>query len=516
MRNKDARRAGGWFVIGSVAACVMAVCPGGQAQAVSADESSKAAGVATALLSPDDTGLREDLAWLIDRRVLSLPLSTWPLPAALLAPALAAAGERSWPAVDADALGRVERALARQTAPVSAGLDVNSARHPALDGNPAAAGAADATLSVRTHGERWSARLQMNVHAHSLSSSGQQGSLSGSYVAVALRSTLLSFGAVDRWWGPGRYTSPILSNAARPFPALTLRRARDDAPQPNWLRWIGPWGYEFSVGQLRHYEPARTRTLGLRLYTRPLPGLEVGLSRHIEWGGRGLPDGLQALRDALLGNSNIDDPERREREDPSNELAGFDLRLSHVDSGDRAWVGHVQLIGEDEANKLPSRFITTAGLQLKHPWRSGRLEWSVEGTDTVRRRLLGLLDGGRRQAAYTHGAYTDGYYHQGLPIGAHFGGGGRIFTGGLSWVPDCRQTCRRYRMTAFTGKVSERELQPINASFGETGDVHGLSARMESQARGFDWYLGLSVQRYRAGPRPDAGLQFGIELPLQR
>lgn len=244
--------------------------------------------------------------------------------------------------------------------------------------------------------------------------------------------------------------------------------------------------------------------------------MEVGLSRHIQWGGAGRPDSLSAIADALLGRSNIDDPDRREREDPSNELAGFDLRVSHVDADGRAWVGHAQLIGEDEAGMLPSKSIGTAGLQFKHPWQGGRLEWSVEGTDTLTRRLFGTRKGGERQPAYTHRTYTDGYYHQGLPIGAHIGGGGRLHTAALLWVPPCTSPCRRWRLTAFDGHVSEAGPEPVNASFGTTGDVQGLAMRLESRATGLDWYLGLSLQRYTAGPRPDAGVQFGIELPLQR
>jgi hypothetical protein len=513
MHKNSGGRAGHAFRAG-VVACVWAT--GACAHAQAGGDAGAAAAAGPALLSPDDAGLREDLAWLVDRRVLSLPLGTWPLPAVIVESALAEARRREWPAIDADALARVERAVARQIAPVTAGLRVNSARHPALDGDRAAGGLADASLGLRAHGERWSLRLQLNAHAHSLSTPTQRGSLSGSYVAVALRSTILSFGAVDRWWGPGRYTNPILSNAAQPFPALTLRRARDDAPASRWLGWIGPWGYEFSLGQLLDYEPARTRTVGLRLYTRPLAGLEVGLSRHIQWGGRGRPHGLSALRDALFGNSNIADPDLRESDDPSNELAGFDVRLSHVDSSGRAWVGHVQAIGEDEAHRLPSRYILTTGLQLKHPWRNGRLEWSAEGTDTMNRRLLVRQTRDDAQPAYTHGTYTDGYYHQGLPIGAHIGGGGRIVSAGVLWVPPCGGPCRRWRLSVFGAQVSQTGREPVNASFGERGNVGGLALRMDTQAAEADWYVGLSLQHYPAGPRASAGLQFGIEVPLQR
>ena len=32
----------------------------------------------------------------------------------------------------------------------------------------------------------------------------------------------------------------------------------------------------------------------------------------------------------------------------------------------------------------------------------------------------------------------------------------------------------------------------------------------------FDWNVGVSLQRYRAGPRPDLGLQVGFEMPIAR
>ena len=175
--------------------------------------------------------------------------------------------------------------------------------------------------------------------------------------------------------------------------------------------------------------------LGMRVYARPFAGVELGLSRHLQWGGEGRPRGTRALADAVLARTNVEDAERGS--DPSNELAGIDLRLAGRSEGGWAWVGHAQLIGEDEASKLPSRRIATAGLQLKQPWCDGRLEWSVEGSDTLLSREFGLGSGRAPAPAYRHGSYVDGYYHDGLPIGAGIGGGGRLFTLGLAW-PGCR------------------------------------------------------------------------------
>jgi hypothetical protein len=466
-----------------------------------------------ALLLPTDRGLRDDLAWLVDRRVLSLPLGTWPMPASLVRTQLRAARGRPWPAADADALERVEGALARSLAPARAGLRIDTARHPSLDGEASARGAARAHVAVQAHRTGWSARLQFDVLADSLSDPGREASLAGSYAALALPGTLLAAGVVDRWWGPGRTASPVLSNAAEPFPALLLRRAVDDAPSPRWLRWLGPWGYELSAGELLDYTPSRTRTIGMRVYARPLHGLEIGLGRHLLWAGAGRPSGWDALGDALTARSNVE--QGSGREDPSDELAGIDLRYSHLDEAGRAWVAHAMTIGEDEADHSPTRRVTTAGLQLKLPWRDGRLEWSAEASDTRLGRMFGLGDDLDR-AAYRHSVYVDGYYHGGLPLGAAIGGGGRLLVLGLDWLPACARECVRYSGAAYSGSVNEFGPQPINAAFSDHGRIHGLSLRRVATSRtlGLDWNVGVSLQRYRAGSRPDVGLQAGFELPI--
>ena len=458
-------------------------------------------------------GLREDIEWLVDRGVLDLPLSTWPMPLALLQPALWSARQRAGAGPDADALGRVERSLWRQRAGASALLRLNTARHPSLDAGARARGSAEAALVLHAESARWAAQLQFNSIAEPIGHSGRNVLLAGSYVALSLPTAQLTLGEVDRWWGPGRYSSSILSNAAPPFPALILARTLDAAPPHRWLSWIGPWGYELSLGQMRDYRPADTKLIGLRLYARPWRGWEIGAVRHIEWGGAGRPDDPRALWDALLARTNVEDAMRHT--DPSNELAGVDLRISGRANAGWVWVGHAQLIGEDEAGKLPSRRIATVGAQLKHPWRTGRLEWSIEGSDTMLSRELGLgLERGSPQPAYRHGAYIDGYYHDGLPIGAGIGGGGRLYTLGLGWVPACAAECRRVRLAVFDARLSERGPEPLNAAFGKQGALRGLNFEVAAATATFDWSLGLSVQRYPAGPRPSVGILASVRRPL--
>lgn len=54
---------------------------------------------------------------------------------------------------------------------------------------------------------------------------------------------------------------------------------------------------------MRDYRPPGTQMLGMRVYARPFAGVELGLSRHLQWGGEGRPRGTRALADAVLART---------------------------------------------------------------------------------------------------------------------------------------------------------------------------------------------------------------------
>jgi hypothetical protein len=57
---------------------------------------------------------------------------------------------------------------------------------------------------------------------------------------------------------------------------------------------------------------------------RPIPSLEIGLSRSAQFCGDGRPCGLSEFWDLFIGNDNDQSLE----EQPGNQLAGFDARWS--------------------------------------------------------------------------------------------------------------------------------------------------------------------------------------------
>jgi hypothetical protein len=472
-------------------------------------------GGSPALLDAGDPALRSDLAWLADRGVLQLSLSTWPTTVSLVEDAIAQCDCTGLYPEDLEALAHVKRALQRARArSVTLGLRLNSARHPAIDPLVPARGRGQLSVAAQEAGDDWAVRLQGNGVAQPLAASDSRATLDGSYAAFNGPGLVVALAAVDRWWGPGQHASPVLSNAAPAVPALLLRRATETPFESPWLSWVGPWSYELSIGRLQHYQPSGAYTLTMRLSARPLPGLELGASRYIYWGGAGRPTSFGSLWRALTGDSNVDDPATET--DPSNELAGLDMRWSPPILMGPSLSIYGQVVGEDEANASPSHLIGTFGVEAKQPVAGHRLEFTLEASDTELGRLWGMADGRHAAPAYRHSAYPQGHYHQGLPIGAFFGGGGRSLGAGLSWVPPDNGHGLRFHVRGWRAWLGERGFETVNTAYGHTGRLDGALLRVQGDtaASGLRWHAAVSVQRYAAGPRRSVGLQAGIELPI--
>ena len=73
------------------------------------------------------------------------------------------------------------------------------------------------------------------------------------------------------------------------------------------LAWIGPWQYQAFAGQLQDYDAVPdAKLIGLRVTAQPLPYLELGASRAMQWGGGDRSESLSTLWNAIKGNDNFD------------------------------------------------------------------------------------------------------------------------------------------------------------------------------------------------------------------
>jgi hypothetical protein len=281
--------------------------------------------------------------------------------------------------------------------------------------------------------ERFAARVKITGVADP--DDDQDVRFDGSYVGVNVGNFMISAGYLERWWGPGWDGSLILGSNARPIPSVTVERNYTDAFKSRWLSWIGPWRASLAVGQLEGSRVAvpDAKFFAARINFKPRPWLEVGLSRSAQFCGQGQPCGWDVYQDLLIGQSNLDDPLRR---DPGNQLAGYDLRIRSP------WkrlplTFYGQMIGEDAAGALPSKFMGLFGLETwghsgLGSWRA-HLEFS-DNTCTFSRQNPQF------NCAYRSGQYPQGYLFRGRGIGHTLDSDSRMLSVGALLVRPAGET----------------------------------------------------------------------------
>ncbi|MBS0876908.1 capsule assembly Wzi family protein [Tatumella sp. JGM100] len=449
-----------------------------------------------------DSDLRSDLSWLADRGVIRLSLSTWPLSE----DAIEAALEKAHPAYSSEQLA-IERVQQRLRT-LKSDVRINGYTSTGGSGQPKAFAqsvTADNRLSVisSNSGDWWDINLQGNLEAGEQIQSPSRANLNNSYAAVKIWGQWLSFGQTPQWWGPGNEGSLIRSDAARPLTGFMLQRDRQTAPDIWWLNWVGPWQYQISAAQEAQYTAVpHTKIIGMRLSVSPWQSLELGASRIMQWGGEGRPQSLNNFWDGFAGNDNTtaNDPN-----EPGNQLAGFDARLKLEPTLGIPVSIYGQLIGEDEAGKLPSSNMYLLGIEGHQSLGKNAVNWYLEGHDT-------RTDMSRTNYSYTHHIYKDGYYQQGYPLGDSLGGDGRLLAAKTELVTEDNQ---RWSVRMFYARVNP-ENQRINRAFPHADTLKGVqlgwggavykSVRLNLSS----WYTDASHN-----DNNDLGASAALEIPFQ-
>jgi hypothetical protein len=213
----------------------------------------------------------------------------------------------------------------------------------------------------------------------------------------------VEMGKDSLWWGPGHHGSILMSNNPSP---LTMIKVTN--PQPMQLPWIfgglGPFRAEWFLAELESDRAIpEARLSGIRLNARPHPAVELGLSRVIMFGGRGVPrvDFFDYGRMFLALTEQEQD----------NQIAGFDVSVWIPLEANRLLrsVGfYADAAGEDEVGGIPSKWGYLLGLRLNDIFRTGRTDLRVEYADT-------------HEVFYAHSLYTSGYTYEGRVMGHHVG-----------------------------------------------------------------------------------------------
>ena len=450
----------------------------------------------------NDQNLRTDLNWLNQQGVIQISTSTWPMSGDEIQRTLSQA-KISTP-VQQKVVDAVLTYLNADNQLLKAALFAET-DHKYL---PQAFGDQEksqyqAGLELNAGGSQWDARLRVNAEKDPQIDHDQDVNVEGSYIAGKLWNQWLIAGQIPTYWGPGHEGSLIRGDASRPIYGITAQRAEQTAFSSKWLSWIGPWQYQAFAGQLDNYDAAPdAKLIGLRVTAQPLPYLELGASRAIQWGGEGRPESLSSLWDAFVGNK---DNGGTGEPDPSNQIAGFDVRLNLQPLVQMPLGVYAQYVGEDEAGGLPAKKMYLAGVDYSSSYQNMPYQLYSEWADT---RTNGKAQG----ISYNHSVYTDGFYQHGYPLAHAMGGDGQMISvgGDIRFDP----------LNRLHGRVLFAKLNGsgriTNAAFPEQDELTALDITWTHYLRPdiplkLNGWLGDSDLHGQ-----DGGASIGIEFPLEK
>lgn len=214
-------------------------------------------------------------------------------------------------------------------------------------------------------------------------------------------------------------------------------------------------------------------------------------------GGEGRPESLSSLWDAFVGskdNGGTGEP------DPSNQIAGFDVRLN-LFSLTQIPVGlYAQYVGEDEAGGLPAKKMYLAGIDYSASLKNMPYQVYAEWADT---RTNGKVQG----ISYNHTNYTDGFYQHGYPLAHALGGDGDIRIDFMN----------RLSGRILLAEVNQSERAAVNnAAFAFNDEIKALDLNWSHYIRP-DMPLKFNVWVSNSEVNgQDGGASLGIEIPLEK
>lgn len=450
----------------------------------------------------NDANLRTDLNWLNQQGVIQISTSTWPLSGDEIQRALSQAKVSN--NTQQKVINSVLNALQTDNETVKLGLhadtDIKTIPQTFADNQKSQY---QASVEFNAGAENWDAKLRINAEKDPLIDHGHDANVEGSYIAGKLWNQWVVAGQIPTYWGSGHDGSLIRGDASRPVYGVTAQRAVQNAFETKWLSWIGPWQYQAFAGQLDDYKAVPdAKLIGLRLTARPFPALEIGASRAIQWGGDGRPESLSSLWDAFTGRK---DNGGTGKADPSNQIAGFDGRLSLQPLLDVPVSLYGQFVGEDEAGGLPAKYMYLGGVDFSSSYNNMPYQLYAEWADT-------RTNGEIRSISYTHTIYKDGYYQHGFPLGHAIGGDGQIYSVG----GDIRfDVINRLSGRVLYTKVNQSNLA-INNAFPKQDTLKGLDLTWTHYLKPT---IPLKVNGWVSDSDlngRDGGLSVGVEIPLEK
>lgn len=343
-----------------------------------------------------------DLQYLKHRGLIDGQYSTWPLSEAEVKKDLATATPVS--EKDKSVLDRLNMMLGtgspKSSLELTEGFDGIRIRNRDIQNRNGANVIAKTELKTGPVFSRISGQYQTEDNAWTLD---------GSYQAIEAKNWILSWGAVDRFWGNGQNYSLLLSNNSRPLPSVSIQRREHLAPRNHFFSWMGPWDLNVFLAQLEEDRAVENaRLFGHRLTFRPLRNFEVGLSRTIMFGGSGQSDNLT---DSFFRSPDTDEA--------SNQASQIDFAWNFKINDVPTKLVY-EVYNEDFSFISPGE---QAGQQLSLSFLAKDVIWFGEWSSTL---ANGQIFGRQRpNVIYHHSPYASGPTFQGVSFAHAMGADSR-------------------------------------------------------------------------------------------
>jgi len=380
-------------------------------------------------MDANDMNLRADIQLLNDTNLINLPVTTYPLMWASIAPEIKNINLSNLSEIQINALINIRRQMNLSVKKsvinkASIHLAKDERRFTSFGSNLSAR--ANVSLSSEYTGPNFAGKIKINYQNKQVTSVDKsEAHLDGSYVAYKISNWIIDAGVTNKWWGPGIDTSLILSSNARPLPAIAIRRNNSQAFETPWLSWIGPWTFTAQIAHLEHKRfVADAKLWNSRATFKPIRNLELGLSWSYQWGGKGQPESLDEFINGLLGQTECADGsvscgEALETK-LGNQLAGFDGRWSDT-IGNVPYAVYAQSIGEDSPSPGTLEITDKAflyGVETQLFIAEQRVLINLEYTDT--QVSCASAEDTSQDCYYEHSIYRTGYRHNQRSIGSTY------------------------------------------------------------------------------------------------
>ncbi|PCI21561.1 MAG: hypothetical protein COB62_03085 [Piscirickettsiaceae bacterium] len=362
-----------------------------------------------------DMQLRNDVEILARHGVISGPVNTWPISWKQITRNLSRTPEMDLPPYVRLAAMRVKEKIPGK---LRTTVRIQATNNPAIVRGFATTARNDLDVDAIAEYNNSDSGTTIHIQGGYRKGNGEDyAHLDGSYLSQNMGNWSAYAGAFDRWWGPGRESTLILSNNARPMRSVGLRRIEPKAFETKWLSWMGPWQWDMFVAKMEKERFIPNALIaGMRLTFEPIKNFEVGLSRSLQLCGDGRPCDFSTWTTAFIGVFDADNTGTVN--EPGNQLASIDLSYSFNVGQNTSLKIYGEGTAEDQSVIIPFQYAKLLGASIYGPYGDDGAQWrlTTEFSDTVSRHAW-LFGKRKNNTIYEHFIYITGYRYKGRSLG---------------------------------------------------------------------------------------------------